>query len=175
MGSRHRSAVRASSVHWASSPLLTGARRDLDAIERAAQRLAADTYGHCLRCGEPIFLLAQSGGDADGCGLGDTGVGEQHGLDFLGGDVLASEASAAVSARARRTDRSRLGRRREERMSDVPVSIPSSAHHRAVLRESASSSDLRSALGRGVPVGVRLTKCSISGNRDQGAQPPKVG
>ncbi len=34
--------------------LLTGARRDLDAIERAAQRLAADTYGHCLRCGEPI-------------------------------------------------------------------------------------------------------------------------
>jgi RNA polymerase-binding transcription factor DksA len=34
--------------------LLDGSRRDLDAIERAAQRLAAGTYGHCLRCGEPI-------------------------------------------------------------------------------------------------------------------------
>jgi RNA polymerase-binding transcription factor DksA len=34
--------------------LLGGSRRDLDAIERAAQRLAARTYGRCLRCGEPI-------------------------------------------------------------------------------------------------------------------------
>src|SRR6185312_4120540 len=34
--------------------LLAGARRDLDAIERAAQRLAEGTYGQCLRCGAPI-------------------------------------------------------------------------------------------------------------------------
>ena len=34
--------------------LLAGARRDLDAVERAARRLAAGTYGHCLPCGEPI-------------------------------------------------------------------------------------------------------------------------
>ena len=34
--------------------LLAGARRDLDAVQRATQRLAADTYGRCLRCGEPI-------------------------------------------------------------------------------------------------------------------------
>ena len=34
--------------------LLEGARRDLDAIERAAQRLADGLYGRCLRCGEPI-------------------------------------------------------------------------------------------------------------------------
>src|SRR6185437_8489720 len=34
--------------------LLAGARRDLDAIDRAAQRLAAGTYGQCLRCGAPI-------------------------------------------------------------------------------------------------------------------------
>ena len=34
--------------------LLAGARRDLDAVERAAQRLAEGTYGRCLRCGEPI-------------------------------------------------------------------------------------------------------------------------
>ena len=34
--------------------LLAGARRDLDAIERAAQRLADGAYGRCLRCGEPI-------------------------------------------------------------------------------------------------------------------------
>jgi RNA polymerase-binding transcription factor DksA len=34
--------------------LLAGARRDLDAVERAAQRLAAGTYGRCLRCGAPI-------------------------------------------------------------------------------------------------------------------------
>ena len=34
--------------------LLEGARRDLEAIERAAQRLAEGTYGRCLRCGEPI-------------------------------------------------------------------------------------------------------------------------
>jgi len=33
---------------------LEGARRDLDAVERAAQRLAEGTYGRCLRCGEPI-------------------------------------------------------------------------------------------------------------------------
>ena len=32
--------------------LLAGARRDLDAIDRAAQRLAAGTYGQCLRCGD---------------------------------------------------------------------------------------------------------------------------
>jgi DnaK suppressor protein len=34
--------------------LLEGARRDLEAVERAAQRLAEGTYGRCLRCGEPI-------------------------------------------------------------------------------------------------------------------------
>jgi RNA polymerase-binding transcription factor len=34
--------------------LLAGSRRDLDAIERAAKRLEAGTYGRCLRCGEPI-------------------------------------------------------------------------------------------------------------------------
>ncbi len=34
--------------------LLAGARRALDAIDRAAQRLAAGTYGQCLRCGAPI-------------------------------------------------------------------------------------------------------------------------
>jgi DnaK suppressor protein len=34
--------------------LLAGTRRDLDALERAAQRLAAGTYGRCLRCGKPI-------------------------------------------------------------------------------------------------------------------------
>ena len=34
--------------------LLAGSRRDLDAIERATQRLEAGTYGRCLRCGEPI-------------------------------------------------------------------------------------------------------------------------
>ena len=34
--------------------LLERARRDLDAVERAAQRLAEGTYGRCLRCGGPI-------------------------------------------------------------------------------------------------------------------------
>ena len=34
--------------------LLADTRRDLDALERAARRLAAGTYGRCLRCGEPI-------------------------------------------------------------------------------------------------------------------------
>jgi DnaK suppressor protein len=34
--------------------LLAGARRDLDAIERAGERLAAGAYGRCLRCGAPI-------------------------------------------------------------------------------------------------------------------------
>ena len=34
--------------------LLAGSRRDLDAIERAAKRLEAGTYGRCLRCGESI-------------------------------------------------------------------------------------------------------------------------
>jgi DnaK suppressor protein len=34
--------------------LLAGARRDLDTIKRAAQRLADGEYGHCLRCGAPI-------------------------------------------------------------------------------------------------------------------------
>ena len=34
--------------------LLAGARRDLDAIDRATRRLADGTYGRCLRCGEPI-------------------------------------------------------------------------------------------------------------------------
>ncbi len=31
--------------------LLAGARRDLAALDRAADRLAAGTYGRCLRCG----------------------------------------------------------------------------------------------------------------------------
>jgi DnaK suppressor protein len=34
--------------------LLAGARRDVDAIDRATRRLADGTYGHCLRCGKPI-------------------------------------------------------------------------------------------------------------------------
>lgn len=34
--------------------LLTGARRDLAAVERAEQRIADGTYGRCLRCGHPI-------------------------------------------------------------------------------------------------------------------------
>ncbi len=34
--------------------LLAGARRDLDALDRAADRIADGTYGRCLRCGEPI-------------------------------------------------------------------------------------------------------------------------
>jgi DnaK suppressor protein len=34
--------------------LLAGARRDLGALDRAAERLAAGDYGRCLRCGNPI-------------------------------------------------------------------------------------------------------------------------
>lgn len=34
--------------------LLAGARRDLDALDRAAARLDAGTYGRCLACGEPV-------------------------------------------------------------------------------------------------------------------------
>ena len=34
--------------------LLAGARRDLGALDRASDRLAAGAYGHCLRCGKPI-------------------------------------------------------------------------------------------------------------------------
>ncbi|MCW2716646.1 TraR/DksA C4-type zinc finger protein [Pseudonocardia sp.] len=34
--------------------LLAGARRDLTALDRADERLAAGTYGRCLRCGAPI-------------------------------------------------------------------------------------------------------------------------
>lgn len=34
--------------------LLAGARRDRGALDRATARLAAGTYGHCLRCEEPI-------------------------------------------------------------------------------------------------------------------------
>jgi DnaK suppressor protein len=34
--------------------LLAGARHDLDALDRAAQRLAAGTYGTCARCGRAI-------------------------------------------------------------------------------------------------------------------------
>ena len=34
--------------------LLAGARHDLGALDRAADRVAAGTYGRCLRCGEPI-------------------------------------------------------------------------------------------------------------------------
>jgi DnaK suppressor protein len=34
--------------------LLDDARRHLDELERAIDRLAADAYGGCLSCGEPI-------------------------------------------------------------------------------------------------------------------------
>jgi RNA polymerase-binding transcription factor DksA len=34
--------------------LLTGARNDLSALDRAANRLVAGTYGRCLRCTGPI-------------------------------------------------------------------------------------------------------------------------
>ena len=34
--------------------LLAGARDDLEALDRAAARLAAGTYGRCGRCGGPI-------------------------------------------------------------------------------------------------------------------------
>lgn len=34
--------------------MLAGARRDLEALDRAAGRLAVGTYGRCLVCGEPI-------------------------------------------------------------------------------------------------------------------------
>jgi DnaK suppressor protein len=34
--------------------LLAGARHDLGALDRAADRIAAGTYGECLRCGELI-------------------------------------------------------------------------------------------------------------------------
>ncbi|MBV9919670.1 MAG: TraR/DksA C4-type zinc finger protein [Pseudonocardia sp.] len=34
--------------------LLAGARRDLDAVDRATQRLGDGTYGGCVRCGKPI-------------------------------------------------------------------------------------------------------------------------
>ncbi|MEN3298467.1 TraR/DksA C4-type zinc finger protein [Pseudonocardia sp.] len=34
--------------------LLAGARKDLDALDRAAGRLAIGTYGRCLTCGNPI-------------------------------------------------------------------------------------------------------------------------
>lgn len=34
--------------------LLAGARNDLSALDRAAERIAAGTYGRCLRCGRPI-------------------------------------------------------------------------------------------------------------------------
>lgn len=34
--------------------LLAGARRDLEALDRAAHRLAGGTYGRCLICDEPI-------------------------------------------------------------------------------------------------------------------------
>ncbi len=34
--------------------LLAGARNDLGALDRAADRIAAGTYGLCLRCGESI-------------------------------------------------------------------------------------------------------------------------
>jgi RNA polymerase-binding transcription factor DksA len=34
--------------------LLAGSRKDLEALERAAERLAAGTYGSCLTCGSPI-------------------------------------------------------------------------------------------------------------------------
>ncbi|MDN5749901.1 MAG: TraR/DksA family transcriptional regulator [Pseudonocardia sp.] len=34
--------------------LLADARRDLGALDRAADRLRAGSYGRCARCGEPI-------------------------------------------------------------------------------------------------------------------------
>jgi DnaK suppressor protein len=34
--------------------LLAGARRDLEAVDAAAARLRAGTYGVCTRCGAPI-------------------------------------------------------------------------------------------------------------------------
>jgi DnaK suppressor protein len=34
--------------------LLAGAGRDLDALDRAADRLRSGTYGRCAHCGEPI-------------------------------------------------------------------------------------------------------------------------
>lgn len=34
--------------------LLAGARRDLEALDRAIRRLAEGTYGRCVVCGEPI-------------------------------------------------------------------------------------------------------------------------
>jgi DnaK suppressor protein len=34
--------------------LLAGARRDLAAVDRAADRLAAGVYGRCVRCGHAI-------------------------------------------------------------------------------------------------------------------------
>jgi RNA polymerase-binding transcription factor DksA len=34
--------------------LLTGARRDLAAVERAVERLADGSYGRCVRCGDDI-------------------------------------------------------------------------------------------------------------------------
>ena len=34
--------------------LQAGARHDLGALDRAADRLVAGTYGQCLRCGAPI-------------------------------------------------------------------------------------------------------------------------
>jgi DnaK suppressor protein len=34
--------------------LLSGARADVEALDRAASRLAAGTYGRCGRCGGPI-------------------------------------------------------------------------------------------------------------------------
>jgi DnaK suppressor protein len=34
--------------------LLAGARRDLGALDRAAERIEAGSYGRCLRCGERI-------------------------------------------------------------------------------------------------------------------------
>ena len=34
--------------------LLAGARHDLGALDRAADRIAAGTYGECRRCGERI-------------------------------------------------------------------------------------------------------------------------
>ena len=34
--------------------LLAGARNDLGALDRAADRIADGTYGQCLRCGTPI-------------------------------------------------------------------------------------------------------------------------
>lgn len=34
--------------------LLAGARRDLDALDRASARLEAGTYGRCVFCGKPV-------------------------------------------------------------------------------------------------------------------------